>query len=52
MSELLRDHVAALHDMLPPEEQKKHNIRRMRTERHAGEFIAKATSYLRQGQKP
>jgi phospholipase C len=52
MSELLRDHVAALHDTLPPEEQKKYNLRRMRTERHAGEFIAQATSYLRQGQKP
>lgn len=48
MSELLRDHVAALHELLPAEEQKKHKLHHIRTERHASDFIAKATSILRQ----
>ena len=51
MSELLRDHVAALHELIPPEEQKKHKLHRIRTERHASDFIAQATSILRQGPK-
>lgn len=48
MSELLRDHVAALHDLLPDEEKKKHKLRNLRTEAHASAFIEKATSKLRQ----
>jgi phospholipase C len=51
-SELLRDHVLALHDLLSPEEQNKYDIRKLRTEGQASAFIEQANKILRQGAAP
>jgi phospholipase C len=54
ISELLRDHVAALSDIektLPPEDQTHTDIRKLRTEKHASDYIQKVTLKLKQ-QRP
>lgn len=52
ISELLRDHVADLHRLLPTAEQKNFDLRKLRTEGDASAFIGRAMQILKKPASP